>query len=130
MIWEVMGEWDLALSLTFFQHFESIVEGSSQGDLPSIDEVYGIGILDRTQSVSDDHLRRTRWEFLEDGFEEELSHRIDIRGRLIEYEDLGLPEVGSDKCDELFLSEAHGLGSWHDPCCEAIFELREDAEEV
>ena len=99
MIWEVMGEWDLALSLTFFQHFESIVEGSSQGDLPSIDEVYGIGILDRTQSVSDDHLRRTRWEFLEDGFEEELSHRIDIRGRLIEYEDLGLPEVGSDKCD-------------------------------
>ena len=125
-----MGEWDLALSLTFFQHLESIFEGSSQDDLPSIDEVYSIGILDRTEAMGDDHLGRGRWEFLEDSFEEELRHGIDIRCRLVEDEDLGLPEVGSDKCDELFLSEAHGLGSWHDPCCEAIFELREDAQEV
>ncbi len=103
---------------------------TGKDDIPTVDEKYSVGIFDRVESVGDNHLGGGFWEFRKDGFEELLGDGIDIGSGFIQDEEFRIPQKGSDKGNELFLSEADRLSTRDDLGFESLSEELEQARKA
>ena len=80
--------------------------------------------------MRDDDLRRRRGEFGEDLLEQLLGDRVDVRGRLIQNQNLRIPQHGAHERDELLLPQADPVADRRDLRLEPLLESSQQAAKV
>ena len=74
-------------------------------DLAIVEHQDAIGSLRSRESVGDRHHRATAGQLDQRSVDSDLGGWVDSRGRLIEYEQIGIGDSGSDESDELTLTD-------------------------
>ena len=99
----------LALSLSMQQHVHCLLHRARMRDFSPIHKEDRVGVFDRVQAMRNDDLGGFLGKLVQDLFKQLLRDRIDVRGRFIEDQNVGIAKRRTDECYQLFLPKTDGI---------------------
>ena len=111
-----------AFAFAVEKHFNGVFHRTGRGDFAGIDEEDFVGISDRIEAMRNDDFSCRGRQFIEYALQLLFGHRIDVRSRLVEDQDLGIPQNGAHESNQLFLAQADSVATGGDLGVESLFE--------